>query len=732
MINQERAILGQSPIGPLNPHLYPLSGTSNFRKITSGNNDTIRSNGFSANSTGTYNECTGLGVRSCRALVETLAGTGTLTGPSQAVTNGENFVTVNQGRTTGFSVNVAGMPLTYQWQRMAVGTTGWANLSDNATYTGSASATLQVADATTAMSGDQFQCVVNYGSGGTVTSPQPIVLVVETPWTVGTIAGQAGTSTLTNGTGTAALFDYPTDVVADSTGNLYVADEMNNVIRKLTFTGTTTTVTTPYGEITNAPPNNFGSSNGNGNSASFNAPRDLAIDSSNNLYVSDLGNNLIRKIVTTGGSAGTVSTFCSSTLLNLPRGIGLDSSGNVYVADSGNNVVLKITPSGSASIFAGSGTFTPGYHDATGTLALFNQPLGLTVDKNNNVYVLDYNNFVVRKITPAGVVTTVAGQAGVPGCLDGTGTQTLFNLPRGITSDSAGNLYVTDSLAPAISQNEPIFSGNNLLRKITPAGVVTTLAGQAGIAGSNDAGGSGAQFYNSCGLTMTSSGTLYIADAGNNTIRSAIAEAAPAIAITATLPAASFAAGADGQFTVTRTGDMSSNLNVNYSVAGTAIAGTDYTALTGSLTIATGATTGTITVIPLFHSAATANTTVQANITSTSETGVVTINSTPATVTLVEAQPVGFANWEASFPNPITSDPSAIPENDGTTNLLKYVTDINPGAPMTASDRDHLPVVGMATTGTTTYLTLTYQELAGLTGTTINLQTSPTCRPGPP
>jgi hypothetical protein len=130
----------------------------------------------------------------------------------------------------------------------------------------------------------------------------------------------------------------------------------------------------------------------------------------------------------------------------------------------------------------------------------------VATDSSGNVYVADSFNHTIRKITPAGVVTTLAGLAGITGSTDGTGSAARFNYASAVATDSSGNVYVADSF-------------NHTIRKITPAGVVTTLAGLAGITGSNDGTGSAARFYQPFGVATDSSGNVYVADTQNNTIR---------------------------------------------------------------------------------------------------------------------------------------------------------------------------------------------------------------------
>jgi len=712
LINQARANLGLPAIGLLGPHIYPQIGTTNFRDIISGNNATPTSGGLYPAGSG-FDEATGIGVPLVQTLAETIAGTQTLPGVAQP----SPLQTVNQGQNAIITVTASGSPVSFQWELLPVGTTTWLPLSDDETYIGSATASLTVVNATTAMSGDQFQCVATYSGTGAITS-QPSVLIVENPASITTVAGgQNGiTGGLVNGTGTATEFNYPTGIAVDSSGNLYVADCFNNVIRKVTFTTSagvvTATVTTPYGSLTGVS----GSTNGAGNSASFYYPRDIAIDStSTNLYVSDEGNNLIRKITIATGQVSTIGTAANPAFID-PKGIGVDSSGNVYVADSGNNVIRKIAATnGAVTILAGSGTFTAGYaNGAATTQALFNEPIGLAVDSSKNVYVTEYNNEVVREITVGGVVSTVAGQAGVTGCLDGTGSQALFNVPRGIMVDGAGNLFVTDSYAPT-STPPPDYAGNNLLRKITmPAGVVTTLAGQAGVGGGANGTGSAAQFYNPAGLAMNSSGVLYVADASNNTIRAATLPpdlaAPPAITSAA---AATLALGQTGGFFVTATGNPAPTFSWAAESPSTLPPGLNLSPagmISGTPTAA-GAYTITLTASNGIGTAATQNFTLNVQ--------------SPLAFSPWEGQPGFFTTQELA--NPALGGPAATPESDGVPNLLKYLYNINPAQPMAAADYAALPIVGTDTTTTpgTEYLTLTYRQYALETGITVNLQTSP-------
>jgi sugar lactone lactonase YvrE len=310
------------------------------------------------------------------------------------------------------------------------------------------------------------------------------------PFAVTTLAG-SGTGAFANGTGAAAKFKNPKGIAADEAGNIYVADYGNNRIRKITPGGTVSTF---------AGSSIAGSEDGLGKAATFNHPYGIAVDASGNVYVSDNGGSLIRKIT----SDGLVSTFIENTSAT---GLATDASGNLYVADAIGNVIVKITPAGVIDTLAGD-PLSFGAEDGTGADATFNNPLGVAVDASGNVYVADNNNSTIRKITPSKVVSTIAG-SGTAGFLDATGTSAVFANPTSLAVDASGNLYVADMT-------------NNRIRKITAAGVVTTLAG-SGVVGFTNGIGTSATFDMPTGITiLNGSGNLYVTDNGNNAIRKII------------------------------------------------------------------------------------------------------------------------------------------------------------------------------------------------------------------
>ncbi len=310
-----------------------------------------------------------------------------------------------------------------------------------------------------------------------------------------TLAGNDSNS-YGEGTGAAASFGSPAGMDVDSSGNVFVADSYNHRIRMVTSAGVVSTVAGngAYGS-------GSGSTNGTGTGARFSSPRDVAIDKTGTyLYVADSGNNMIRRI----NSAGVVTTYAGATSsgntnsstpttarFSTPSGLAIDSNNNIYVADTGNNRIRKITPAGVVTTFAGSSS---GFVNATGTSARFKQPMDVAVDGLDNIYVADTGNSAIRKITPAGVVITIAGN-GTAGWNNAVGTSAQFNLPKGVVVDAAGNIYVADT-------------DGDEIRKITPDTTVTTYTGSWG----NNIDGPipDAQVRRPWGITIGPDGAMYV------------------------------------------------------------------------------------------------------------------------------------------------------------------------------------------------------------------------------
>jgi sugar lactone lactonase YvrE len=364
-----------------------------------------------------------------------------------------------------------------------------------------------------------------------------------------------------SGAATAAQLNYPYGVAVDSAGNLYIADTDNGRIRKVWAAGIISTVA---GGGTASP-----GDGGAATAAQLTNPTGVAVDSAGNLYIADSGSNLIRK-VTTGGIISTVAGGGTATpgdggaataaKLNSPWGVAVDSAGNLYIAEQGSSRIRKVTPAGVISTVAGIGASGFAGDGGSATAAELNHPYGVAVDSASNLYIADTTNRRIRKVTAAGVISTVAGTG--PAGFNGDGgaaTAAQLNYPYGVTVDSVGNLYIADSL-------------NYRVRKVTAAGVISTVAGN-GVSGFSGDGGAAtaAQLYVPSAIAFDSTGNLYIADTNNSRVR----EATGVGSYSVFFPQVAVGGGFTTLFTVTNTGT---------------------TAASGSLTLTTGKDGSPLTV----------------------------------------------------------------------------------------------------------------------------------------
>ncbi|OJW74992.1 MULTISPECIES: NHL repeat-containing protein [unclassified Spirosoma] len=316
------------------------------------------------------------------------------------------------------------------------------------------------------------------------------------------------------GPATSAKLQYPLDVAVDGSGNLYIADRDNYRIRKVNASGVITTVagTGTYG---------YSGDGGLATSAQLNNPYNVAVDGSGNLYIADTYNNRIRKVDTFGvitTVAGTGNQGYSgdggqatSARLDFPYSMSVDGSGNLYFSDGNNHCIRKISPSGVITTIAGTGNGGYSGDGGPATLAQLYYPFGVAIDGNGNLYIGDYTHNRIRQVNTSGIITPVAGNGtkGIGG-YSGDGEQATFaqlSEPYGLTVDSNGNLYIADR-------------NNHCIRKVSPSGIITTVAG-TGNAGYNGDGGqaTSAQLYSPTGVAVDGNGNLYIADRDNHRVR---------------------------------------------------------------------------------------------------------------------------------------------------------------------------------------------------------------------
>ena len=334
---------------------------------------------------------------------------------------------------------------------------------------------------------------------------------VAGPPQLSVLAGTLGGPGAQDGTGATAQFYFPSGLVSDGAGNLFVADSGNNTIRKIILaTGATTTLA--------GSPGISGAADGVGGEAQFFSPQGLALDGAGNLFVADSANNTIRKVViatatvtTVAGSAGRSGTddgTGTSAQFTSPQGVASDGAGNLLVADSGNHTIRKLVlGTGAVTTFAGSAGIA-GSSDGIGSAARFHSPQRVTSDGAGNLFVADAGNHTIRVIVLAtGEVGTLAGLAGNAGSSDGIGSAARFYGPQAVASDGAGNLLVADRT-------------NSTIRSIVIAtGAVTTLAGSVGLAGDLNGLGTDALFNGPGDVACDGAGHLFVADTDNHQIR---------------------------------------------------------------------------------------------------------------------------------------------------------------------------------------------------------------------
>ncbi len=416
---------------------------------------------------------------------------------------------VNAGGTHTFTAGSTSSPAQYQWLKNGVPMLN----ATGASYS-----------ATNAVPRDMgIYSVAITTSTGTTTNPATR-LTVASGYQISTLAGNARNFGIADGEGDAARFYGPRDLTLGSAGNLYVSDYANDRIRQVTSAGLVTTIATQVNLRDPTYP------------AFSSTLKGIVVDATGVIYVAD--EDAIRRVT----QDGAVTLFAGSLRVSGsengdgpdarfqgPQGLAIDRQGNLFVTDYTQRV-RKISLSGTVTTVAGTAGLA-GYADGPALSARFNNPSGLAVAATGTIYVADYSNNCVRKIAPDGSVSVFAGIVGSMGTEDGPPTVARFNYPRGITLDPQGNLYVTDS--------------SNTIRRISPAGTVTTIAGAARTSGSIDGVGSTARFNQPAGIVADASGTLYIADEANNTIRLGRMEAELIAATTVTQQPRAFEAVVD-------------------------------------------------------------------------------------------------------------------------------------------------------------------------------------------
>ena len=412
-------------------------------------------------------------------------------------------------------------------------------------------------------------------------------MVAFGPGIISTVAGN-GTVGYSGDGGSAVSSElaYPMGVAVDGAGNLYIADGYyNNRIRKVT----------PGGTITTVAGNGVAGYNGDNiaaTSAELSDPSGVAVDGAGNLYIADLGNSRIRKVtpdgtITTMAGNGTAgyngdNIAATSAEITYPEGVAVDGAGNLYIADYSYSRIRKVSAAtGLITTVAGNGTSGYNGDNIPATNAELNSPMGLAVDGAGNLYIADYRNERIRKVTPGGTITTVAGdgytasngQGGYSGD-GGPATSAELNLPYGVAVDASGNLYIVDD-------------NNGRIRKVTPDGIITTVAGNGGYFYNGDnMPSTSATLWTPWGVAVDGAGNLFIADTSNNRIRKVDVSDAPSLTFASTNVGAASAA---QDVTVLNSGNAPLNISQISTAANFSLGGSDTSCSSSSQTLAPAA-----------------------------------------------------------------------------------------------------------------------------------------------
>jgi len=329
---------------------------------------------------------------------------------------------------------------------------------------------------------------------------------------ISTYSGSAATSGGDGGTATAAGLNAPGGIAADTAGNLYIADTGNGIVRKVTLATGIISLDVPWG-----------GDNGAATLAMLNQPGSIALDSVGNLYIADSRDHVVRKLTAATGMLSTYAGIptnrgyggdgglATQALLDTPQGVATDGGGNLYIAECNNNVVRKVTPGGGISTVAGNNALGAGFagDGGTATTAQLDCPSSVALDAAGNLYIADTNNHVIRKVSGA-IITTVAGN-NVQGYGGDGGAATAANLslPGGVFVDGSGNLYIADTM-------------NAVIRKVSAGATISTVAGNFAL-GSGFSGDGGpataAQLNLPQYALLGRDGNLYIADTINHVVR---------------------------------------------------------------------------------------------------------------------------------------------------------------------------------------------------------------------